>query len=521
MIDRSEVLPNRLAARAAATPQRVYVRAVDGEAWTYADLEERVRMWATRLAGVSVHPGDRVIVMLPSSATAIAVWLAIARLGGVEVPVNIAYRGRFLVHLVTNAGAAVAVVDAAFVDRFAEVEDEIPDCQQVLVVGGPPAAGLARIELRPAADVPASPVPELAEPDASEIATILYTSGTTGASKGVLVTWEQVHWTASRCPPLEGRDESDVFYSPFPLFHMSGKLAVCAAAILGGEIVIRSSFSTSEFWSDVDRYGVTTALLIGSTANFVAKLPARPEDADHSLRNVLIAPPPDDVAAFNRRFGVRCSAVFNMTELSCPISTGWDQELLVRGSVGRVQPGYEVRLVDDLDRPVVVGEIGEIVVRADEPWRLMQGYWGMPDMTVEAWRNLWFHTGDLGRMEPDGAYFFLDRKKDAIRRRGENISSMELEAEIAEHEHVLDVAVVGVPAELGEEDVKAFVVPRSQAFTPEGLIAFLEPRVPAFMLPRYVVVLDELPRTPTEKIQKHVLKAMSPDGHTWERRERP
>ena len=167
--------------------------------------------------------------------------------------------------------------------------------------------------------------------------------------------------------------------------------------------------------------------------------------------------------------------------------------------------------------PFRPGEIGEIVVRSEEPWRLMQGYWAMPEKTVEAWRNLWFHTGDLGRMDPDGAFYFLDRKKDAIRRRGENISSMELEAEILEYEHVLDVAVVGVPAEHGEEDVKAFVIPKGHLFRPDDLVAFLEPRIPEFMMPRYIAVVDEFPKTPTEKIRKHELKARPNDEQTWER----
>ena len=379
--------------------------------------------------------------MVPNRLDAIAVWLAVARLGAIEVPVNTGYRGRFLVHLVHNSAASVAVVDQAYLDRFAEVEAEIPVLSSVIRLGPSADVTFEHTAVLSTDDVDPTPFAATHVPEANEIATILYTSGTTGASKGVLVTWEQIYWTSSLCPPLEGRDANDVFYSPFPLFHMSGKLAVCASAVLGGELVVRPSFSTSEFWRDVDTYGVTTTLLIGSTANVIAKLPERPDDADHTLRNVLIAPPPDNLAEFNTRFGVRCSATFNMTELSCPVSTVWDQDLIVRGSVGRVQPGYDVRLVDDLDRPVPPGEIGEIVVRSEEPWRLMQGYWAMPDKTVEAWRNLWFHTGDLGRADPDGAFYFLDRKKDAIRRRGENISSMELEAEILEYEHVLDVAV--------------------------------------------------------------------------------
>lgn len=512
---RPEALPQILVRRAGETPDRIYARSVGGEDWSYARLEQETLSWANTLAALGVSRGDRVLTMLPNSLDAIAVWMATARLGAIEVPLNTNYRGRFLEHTANNSGAHCAVVAARFVDRFTGSRPQLVACSALVV---PDADGSAFDD--PAVvsrdDVQAT-VADVLEPQLHDIATILYTSGTTGASKGALVPWEQVYMTATACPPLDGRDESDVFYSPFPLFHMSGKLAVCAAAILGGQLVVRESFSTSEFWSDIDTYGCTTSLLIGATPVFIAKLPPRDDDVSHPLRNVLLGPPPDEAVAFCERFGIRASVTFNMTELSCPISTGWDASLLARGSVGRLRAGYDVRLVDDDDRPVPVGEIGEILVRSHEPWRLMAGYWSMPEKTVEAWRNLWFHTGDLGRMDPDGAYFFLDRKKDAIRRRGENISSMELEAEIAEYEHVAEAAVVGVPSEVGEEDVKAFVVPAGPSFTPDGLIEFLERRVPAFMIPRYVVELDELPKTPTEKVRKTELKQRSLDEHSWER----
>jgi crotonobetaine/carnitine-CoA ligase len=521
VLEPPDVLPNLLARRAAETPDRVFLRTVAGESWTYAELERQVVWWAAQLHRLGVRAGDRVVVMIPNAPEGVAIWMALARLGAIEVPVNTGYRGRFLVHLVNDAGARTGIVTAELLHRFREVEGELLGCEQLVVLGTPPSGDRGGLRAIAASSLTTSPFDGrgLHEPAAWEIATILYTSGTTGASKGVLVPWEQVFWTATACPPLDGRGPEDVFYSPFPLFHMSGKLALCAAAILGGEVVIRDAFSTSAFWSDIDRFGCTTTLLIGATATFIAKLPQRPGDAGHTLRNVLVAPPPEDVKGFCARFGLRASAVFNMTELSCPISTGWDEKLLARGSVGRLRPGYDVRLVDDVDRPVPTGEIGEIVVRSDEPWRLMAGYWGMDGKTVEAWRNLWFHTGDLGRVDADGAFYFVDRKKDAIRRRGENISSLELEAEILEHEDVAETAVVGVPSEVGEEDVKAFVVPASGDFAPQGLIAFLEDRVPAFMVPRYVVVVDALPKTPTEKVRKTELKSWPVDERTWERPE--
>ena len=517
MLASSQVLPTLLRLRAEEEPERVFLQHVDGTSWTYAELERNVLSWARGLASCGVEAGDRVVVMLPNSLELVAVWMAVARLGAIEVPPNTAYRGRFLEHVLVNAGARLGVVAPEFLPLFLELGDRVPALERLIVLGDvPERPGVVRAAsiLGRNSEAPLG----LIAPEESDISMILYTSGTTGASKGVLIPWGQVHATAEALPPIEGRDEHDVFYSPYPLFHMSGKLAVCAAALLRGRIVIRAQFSTGEFWSDIDRFGCTTTLLIGGVPVFLAKLPERPDDAEHPLRNVVLAPPPEDAEAFCLRFGLRACFPFNMTELSVPLSTGWDQELVFRGSVGGPRPGYQVRIVDDLDRQLPPGEIGEIVVRADEPWRLMAGYWAMEDKTVEAWRNLWFHTGDVGRADPDGAFFFLDRKKDAIRRRGENISSMELEAEINEFEPVAESAVVGVPSEVGEEDVKAFVVPKPGVrFEAPDLIAFLEGRIPAFMLPRYVAVVDSLPKTPTEKVRKTELRERETDARTWER----
>jgi crotonobetaine/carnitine-CoA ligase len=493
------VLPTLLARRAVEDPERVFLRYAGGEDWTYGELERRALDWAAALGERGVVPGDRVLLMLANSLDCVALWLAIARLGAIEVPVNTGYRGRFLEHAIRNSGPRCAVADAEFVSRFHELGDLCPPLLGTEEpVGGPP--------------------PELVEPAEHDVATIVYTSGTTGPSKGVIVPWGQAYMMSTGFFPMADLGPDDVWYSPYPLFHMSGKAAIHAMAVAGGQVVIRERFSTGEFWRDVDTYGCTTAFLIGAVPVFLASRPALPGDAEHPLRKVVLAPPPEDPRAFCKRFGLRATTVFNMTEISCPIVADWDLELLERGSFGRVRPGYQVRIVDEHDRPLPAGEVGEIVVRADEPWTLMAGYWGMPDKTAEAWRNLWFHTGDLGKLEPDGAFHFLDRQKDAIRRRGENISSMELEAEINEHELVAESAVVGVPSELGEEDVKAFVVPTDAAlFSPEGLVDFLAERVPPFMVPRYVVVVDSLPKTPTEKIRKVELREWPVDERTWER----
>jgi carnitine-CoA ligase len=520
MLKRGEVLPNLLADRAVSSPHRTFIRNIGGEELTYARLDAETRAWIGLLRAEGVSAGDRVVVMLPNTQL-LPTWMGIARLGGIEVPVNTAYRGKFLEHVLVSSGARCAVVAPEFADRFAALDGALGECRTIILTEPVdieiPQARAVVADLDRAAGQEGEGT--RLEPDGHHPAGILYTSGTTGASKGAIVSWEQIYKTAEACPPWHDLGSGDVRYSPFPMFHMSGKLAVYSAAVLDGEVVIRNGFSTSEFWRDIDHYGCTTSLLIGATPTFIAKLPPSNGDRDHSLRNVLLGPPPEDPISFCERFGLRASVCFNMTELSCPTSTGWDMELLGRGSVGRPRDGYSMRIVDDADYERPHGDIGEIVVRADEPWQLMGGYWGMPEKTVESWRNLWFHTGDLGRMDPDGTFYFLDRKKDAIRRRGENISSMELEAEICECDDVAEAAIVGYPSEVGEEDVRAVVVPiDSASFSPAALIEFLRDRVPAFMLPRYITVTDELPKTPTEKVRKHELKDWPIDERTWEHR---
>jgi crotonobetaine/carnitine-CoA ligase len=299
------------------------------------------------------------------------------------------------------------------------------------------------------------------------------------------------------------------------MFHMSGKLAFYGTALFGGRFVLRGVFKTDEFWDDVRRFGVTTTMLIGSTPAFVWNLPDAGRDREHPLRNVLMAPMPDDPEAFMDRFGFRIATVFNMTEISCPIVSGWEPG--PKGSAGRLREGYQVRIVNDQDETVPPGVLGEITVRSDEPWQLMAGYWRNPEATVEAWRNYWFHTGDAGMYDEDGYFYFVDRIKDAIRVRGENVSSMEVEAIVNDAPGVLEAAAIGVPSEYGEEDIKLYVVPATDAFDPEELMRYLVTRLPRFMMPLYIAAVPDLPKTPTEKVRKHQLRDRDPEVDIWDR----
>jgi crotonobetaine/carnitine-CoA ligase len=282
---------------------------------------------------------------------------------------------------------------------------------------------------------------------------------------------------------------------------------------------LRDVFSLTEFWSDIRTHGVTATGIIGVIASFLMSVPRAPDDADSPLKSCSMGPLVANVDEFKERFGVRVSTGYGMTEIGAPLaSDGWN--LANATSCGRVRtgyPGYEVRVVDEHDEPVGPGVVGELVVRASEPWVLNVGYYNMPAETAAAWRNGWFHTGDGFRYDEEGNFYFVDRIKDAIRRRGENISSFEVEAYVARHPAVQEVAALGVPAEHGEDEVKICVVVRPGAtLDPQELIEFLAPDMPRFMVPRYVEIVEQLPKTPTHRVRKVELRAGTGTG-TWDR----
>lgn len=339
---------------------------------------------------------------------------------------------------------------------------------------------------------------------------VFFTSGTTGLSKGVLCSYAQAHATAS--PMARYMDEDDVFYMFNPLYHVALPHILGAVIISGGTLVLRPKFSASAFWQDIRSFGVTITMLLGGTAQFLYNQPETPDDRNHSLRKVLMVPLLRDMEAFTSRFDCKVMTWFNMTEVSTPLhSHGFTH---VSGTYcGRPRLGVSVRIVDDNDESVPPGEVGELLVRTDDPWELSLGYWKDPTATVASWRNLWFHTGDLMTRDEDGNFYFVDRKKDAIRRRGENISSVEVEREILAHPSVAECAVVGLPAETGEEEVLAVVsVKQEHDLRPEELIDFLKPRMAAFMLPRFVYLdRSEIEKTPTGKVKKSALRDIRPD----------
>jgi crotonobetaine/carnitine-CoA ligase len=402
---------------------------------------------------------------------------------------------------------------------------QVPTLEHLVVVGDAVEPGSDLRATRSAdllAAAPAEPSRPYADLATHDVASVMYTSGTTGPSKGVLMPWGQLHaaiiLTASMIE--RGPVPDKVLYVNGPPNHVQAKGAVAAMAMVGGQVVLRHAFSLSSFWDDVAAYGVTDTSLVGSMANFLMSAPESPADVETTLSNVLMAPMVPAVDEFNRRYGTRTWTAYNMTELSVPtLLADWVAgDTPNCGPIREGYPYYEARIVDELDWEVPDGEVGELILRTGVPWTMNAGYLDMPEATVRAWRNGWFHTGDAFRKDEQGRFHFVDRLKDTIRRRGENISSFEVEAEVLAHPAIAECAAIAVPFEGGEDEIKVAVVLQEGAeLTGEGLADFLTGRVPRFMVPRYVQVVAALPKTPTLRVQKgEVSRSVAADDGVWD-----
>lgn len=484
---------------------------------SYAALYEEALAFAAGFSQLGVARQEPVLLMLDNHLDFVVAWWALSLSGRVEVPVNTAYKGSILAHVIKNSGARVIVIDAVYLPLLDAVADRLERLVHVVVRGAEaPVALPVRLQQRPWAAL-RGPREAPAQLEPWDLIGIMYTSGTTGPSKGVRVTHAHAYGYAA--PQVLGlADPDDVSLCTLPLFHIGGQwAAIYNNLIAGGSNVLLPRFSATTFWDDVRRHGCTYTMLLGAMANFLFRQPPRPDDAVHPLRRVMMVPVMAQIDAFKARFGIEavCTA-YGLTEGST----------VLRALVGRAEPGkvgwprpdFEVRLVDGHDRPVADGEMGELVIRTQEPWMVMDGYHDMPQATADAWRNQWLHTGDAFRREPDGQFVFLDRIKDAMRRRGENVSSFEVEKEINEHPAVLECAVIAVASDASEDEIKACVVRREgPGVEAAALLAFLDERLPYFMVPRYVEFMAELPKTPTAKIRKQQLRETGVNAQTYDR----
>ncbi|MEU8108014.1 AMP-binding protein [Nonomuraea muscovyensis] len=507
-----------LRTQARRAPGKVFLRTEQGD-HTYAEVHQRAGALAADLARHGIEPGEPVVALMGNSAELVFTWFAVNWLGGVHVPVNTALIGRGLAHAFQVTGARVAVVDADLLPNLLAVAPELPRLTTVVVHGAPqPPAN--RADLPVLAAFPESltsarhPVPFPVD-DLSP-ATMLFTSGTTGPSKACVLAHRYVVRQGQLHAQNLGFTADDVLYCPFPLFHVdAATLTVVAALATGATAAIGRRFSTSGFWADVRRFDATVMNFMGATLAMLWKQPAAAGDRDHRIRLGWGVPMPDWKAGWEERFGFPLYEIYGLTDGGICVYDPLDAPKRP-GSCGRPIPEYELAIADQNGYHLPPGEIGEILIRAREPGLIMSGYHAMPEATAAAFHGDWLRTGDLGRQDADGFLYFIGRVKDAIRRRGENISAYEVEQIIESHPAVLEAAAIGVPSELSEEDVKACVVLRPGAsITPEELADHCARTGARHMVPRYVEFLPSLPKTPTQKVEKLRLKqrGLTPQTH--------
>jgi crotonobetaine/carnitine-CoA ligase len=493
-------------------PDKVAHSGAEGS-WTFAEAYDRSR----RLGGglVALEPGVAAPVglMLDNSIDFVHTWLGLALAGGVQVPINTGYRGSFLSHILDDADCEVIVVESGYVERLQAVVSELPKLK-VVVVRGETDIVLPGVQMVPFGSLlesqPVTPV-DVAPGD---LIAYMYTSGTTGRSKGVEVTHAHAYTYASREDQSRPTPD-DVTIVTLPLFHLAGQwYGVYQSLITRMTCHVKPAFSVSGFWPAVREHGVTFTVMLGAMAELLQQAPVRDDDADNPLEVATMAPLASNPETFSTRFGVRLEPVYGMSEIG-GVMGGYGSEL-VPGEAGVARAEYELRLVDPEGHDVEDGTVGELWVRPAHPELVMARYHGLPEKTAETIVDGWVHTGDAFR-RVDGHYFFADRMKDALRRRGENISSFEVERIINEHPGVFESAVVGVPSSLGEDEIKAVVVPREGVeIDPVELTGFLVERMPYFMVPRYLAFAPALPKTPTLKVQKHVVRDAGTED-CWDR----
>jgi crotonobetaine/carnitine-CoA ligase len=516
------VLTQVIEDKAGRNPNRVVFQFRDTPI-TLGQLNEQINKAANGFLALGVKQGDKVAIMLPNCPEFLYAWFGLNKIGAVEVPINVALKGAGLVYQIVQSDSVALVADTEYLDRLADVAANLTSVRHVAFLSStgpkmplPKWPGRETLWFSELMDRP-SRAPSI-KVHYRELATILYTSGTTGVSKGVEMSHHYWYDIWSQAVQYARYTDDDVLYTGLPFFHGNAQGITIGPAILAdAKAVIVERFSASQLWDDCRRYGCTEANYIGGIIPILLKQEPRGDDADNPVRLMVgAAAPADEWHAFQKRFNTKLLEVYGMTECYCCLASPYDAPRA--GSCGQAITGWDVRIVDDDDNDCPPDVTGEFIARSNKMWVGTTGYYRKPDATLELFQNGWIHTGDLGRRDADGYFYFVDRKKQAIRRRGENISSFEVEAVLGSHPAVLECCVVGVPSEVGEEEVKAVVVLKDdQRATPEELIRWCEPRMAYFAIPRYIAIRASLPKTPSERVEKFKLKAEGITEDCWDR----
>lgn len=516
-VERIEVMGELLRHAAEAHEGRRFVRVGD-EGRTYGEVNRESDVLAAGLQSIGVKKGDRVAVILPNCLEYITAIFALAKIGAIQVPINTYLKGEFLRHQLGEPQASVVIADNLGLRQIAPIMAALPDLRVAVSLNA--ADVQLPIPMESYASLMASGAKlELPDITADDLCAILYTSGTTGASKGCMISHGYYTWIPDVIRRAGWSTEGDVIFGANPLFHMSGQNFLLTNALTsGGEAVVEPLFHASTFIRRAGETGATVINAMGSMIAMVLAQPPGPEDKNHKVRQATCVPTtPETWQRFYDRFGIPInSEIYGQTEF-WPVTIRRAGTGLSPGGAGQIMPHAELKIVDDDDREVPMGEIGEIVLRPAQPRVMFSGYWNNPEATLQAFRNLWHHTGDSGRVDETGTLYFADRKKDSMRRRGENISSLELEEAILKYDAVAAIAVHAVPSELGEDEIKACIVPKEgQVIEPAPLFDFFKAMLPYYAIPRYVELMPEFPRNPVNRVQKFLLRERGVTPDTWD-----
>jgi crotonobetaine/carnitine-CoA ligase len=506
-------IDDALTAAIARSPERAFLRH-GAASMTYAEVDDAARRIAAGLARLGVASGDRVAVLMPNSIEHVLTLFACARLGAVQVPLNWEYTAESIARLLDMVEPAVLVTDVQYAALVSATMNATTAAPRMILsdvdgLGGVAADAIRLEDLRAEEPLVDTPAIHPGHP-----LMLIMTSGTTAAAKAVEISHGFALHLGSEAVWHQGYSHDDVLFSPYPLFHGDAPLLTVMPGLVAGiTVAIGRKFSASGFWAEIRSHGATVFDYMGAVLAILGKQPPRDDDADNPVRLAWGGPAPANWRELEQRFGMKIREAYGATECCLPAWEGHDRER-VEGAAGRLCEHHDVRIADESGMPVPTGQIGEILVRSAVPHGQMNGYFGNPEATVKVWEGLWYHTGDRGSVDAAGNLRFSGRQKDVIRRRGRNIGAEEIESVAVLFPGVTDAAAIAVPSDLTEDDIK--VVLHAVGVTPEGVVGFLRERLPRYMVPRYIEVLDELPRTPTGKVDKNRLRSDWRTPVTWD-----
>jgi len=516
-----------LAEKAMRIPDKVFL-IWEGRRITYGQIDTLTNRYANGFAARGVRHGDHVAVILPNCPEFYAVTWGLGKIGAVVVPVNTAAKGDMLRYFIDQSDATSVVIDDEWVDRLAAVSGQLSKVTSYYYCGGRDIrlCGLGRTGVDVAnfcvleSDDDSRPPVQAVAHDDTQL--IMYTSGTTGPSKGVMCPHSQGHAVGRATANDFGYRSDDILYTCLPLFHANAIWFSSYAALWAdAAIALAARFSATRFWDDIRSSGATQFNALGAMTNIIWKLPPGPHERDHALRLCMAVPVPKEIyRELQHRYGVELTSVFAMSENFSVTCFTPSDPFEKAGSAGQPRGACKLRIIDDDGRDLATGEVGEILVLPLMPGSMMKGYYRMPEETARAFADGWFCTGDRGYLDADGYLYFVDRKKEAIRRRGENISAYEVELILSRHPAILEVAAIPVASEMTEDDVMVYVVKRpGEVLTHADVVNFSATHMTYFMVPRFVEFIDSLPKTATEKLEKYKLKqdAQARRGELWDR----